>query len=163
MINPAPATDRTDLGSVETVFSGLAGTWTLSRRIGADWRFRGRAVFRPHGENELRYEEHGLLSQGGGTEYPASRRYVYRYEDGGIVVYFDEQPLRLFQRLAPARAADGSWRAQAGHDCEPDHYASRYRFGADAITISHRVRGPRKNFEIVSDYVFASRDPIALA
>jgi Family of unknown function (DUF6314) len=151
--------DGIELHSAKDVFSALAGTWELSRAIG-EWKFRGRAVFCCQSDNELRYEENGVLSKEGNADISAFRRYIYRYEAGHIVIYFDEHPERVFQVLDPRRTQNGSWEAQAEHFCTPDHYASRYSFGVDTIVITHVVEGPRKNYEMVTNYRLVSRDVV---
>lgn len=140
-----------ELRSARDVFSALAGMWELSRTIGG-WTFRGSAAFCVQSPDELRYEENGVLSRQGTPDIAASRRYIYRYEADRIVVYFDERPDRIFEVLDLARARCGNWEAQAEHDCPPDHYASRYRFGTDTILITHLVHGPRKDYEMVTNY-----------
>jgi hypothetical protein len=150
------ASDDIKPRSARDVFSALAGTWELSRTVG-DWNFRGSAVFHAHGPNELRYEENGVLSKQGTPDIAASRRYLYRYEAGRIVIYFDERPERIFEILAPKRAPSGTWEAQAEHACPPDHYASRYSFAPETMQITHVVRGPRKDYEMVTNYRIVSR------
>jgi hypothetical protein len=150
-MNSVQAPDRLELRSAREVFSALAGTWELSRTVG-EWKFRGSAIFCAHGPNELRYEENGILSKQGSPDIAASRRYIYRYEAGRIVVYFDERPERIFEVLDLKRAPNGTWEAQAEHACPPDRYASRYAFGSETITITHVVRGPRKDYEMVTNY-----------
>jgi hypothetical protein len=155
-MNPVPTSDDIELRPAREVFSALGGTWELSRTVG-EWNFRGSAVFRAQGPDELHYEENGILSKRGTPDIAASRRYIYRYDANRIVIYFDEQPVRIFEVLAPKRAPNGSWEAEAEHFCSPDHYASRYAFAPDTIVITHVVRGPRKDYEMVSNYWIMSR------
>jgi Family of unknown function (DUF6314) len=155
-MNLVRTSDDLGLRSARDVFSALAGTWELSRTVG-NWNFRGSAVFRAEGANELRYEENGILAKPGHADIQASRRYIYRYEADRIVIYFDERPARIFETLELKHAPNGTWEAEAEHACAPDHYASRYAFGPDAIMISHVVRGPRKDYEMVSNYRIVSR------
>jgi hypothetical protein len=155
-MNLVQASQGIELRSAQEVFSALAGTWDLSRTVG-DWNFRGSAVFGAQGPNELRYEENGILAKPGNPDIQASRRYVYQYEAGRIVINFDELPARIFEILDLKRAPNGTWEAEAEHACHPDHYASRYAFGPDIITITHVVRGPRKGYEMVSNYRIVSR------
>ena len=150
-MNVVPTSDGIELRSTKDVFSALAGTWELRRTVG-DWQFRGSAAFCAQGESKLRYEENGILSKQGTPDIAASRRYVYRYEADRIVVYFDEHPARVFQVLDLKRTRHGSWEAEAEHSCPPDHYASRYVFGGETMLITHVVRGPRKDYEMVTDY-----------
>ena len=146
-----------ELRSARDVFSALSGTWELSRSID-EWKFRGSAVFCAHGRDELRYEENGILSKPGTSDIAAFRRYVYRYEADRIVIYFDEQPARIFEVLDLKPAPGGNWEAQAEHDCAADHYASRYAFGTDTMLITHVVHGPRKDYEMVTSYRRVSPD-----
>jgi hypothetical protein len=155
-MNLVQAPDGIELRLAKEAFSALAGTWELSRTIG-EWNFRGSAAFCAQGPDELRYEENGILSKQGTPDIAASRRYLYRYEADRIVIYFDERPARIFEVLAPKRAPNGTWEAQAEHACPPDHYTSRYAFGPDTIAITHVVRGPRKDYEMVSNYRLVSR------
>ena len=156
-MNLVHTSDATELRSAHDVFSALAGTWELSRSIG-DWKFRGSAAFCADGPDELRYEENGILSRPGTPDIVAFRRYIYRYEADRIAIYFDERPARIFEVLDLTRAAGGNWQAQAEHDCPPDHYASRYAFGAETMLITHVVHGPRKDYEMVTTYRRVSRD-----
>jgi hypothetical protein len=155
-MNSVQAPDRIELHSVQEVFSALAGTWELSRTVG-DWTFRGSAVFCAQGPNELRYEENGILSKQGIPDIAASRHYIYRYEADRIVAYFDERPARIFEILDLKRAPNGTWEAQAEHACPPDHYASRYAFGPETMQVTHIVRGPRKDYEMVTNYRLVAR------
>jgi hypothetical protein len=154
-MNLVDAFQEIELRSAKDVFSALAGTWELSRTIG-EWNFLGSAVFCAQGPDELRYEENGILSRQGTPDIAASRRYLYRYEAGRIVIYFDERPARIFEVLDPKRAPNGTWEAQAEHACPPDHYASRYAFGRETMLITHVVRGSRKDYEMVSNYRLVS-------
>ena len=156
-MNLAQASDTIELRSARDVFSALGGTWELSRSIG-EWKFRGSAVFGVQTPNELRYEENGILSRPGTPDIAAFRRYVYRYEADRIAIYFDERPARIFEVLDLERAPNGHWEAQAEHDCPPDHYTSRYSFGTDMMLITHVVHGPRKDYEMVTNYRRVSPD-----
>jgi hypothetical protein len=85
-MNFVQASNGIELRSAREVFSTLAGTWDVSRTIG-EWKFRGSVVFCVQSENELRYEENGLLSKEGNADIPAFRRYIYRYEGNRIVSF----------------------------------------------------------------------------
>jgi len=155
-MNPARASNGIELRSAKEVFSALAGTWDLSRTIG-EWKFHGSAVFCAQGENELRYDESGILSKPGTADIAAFRRYIYRYEMDRVVIYFDERPERVFEVLDLKRASSGNWEARAEHLCPPDHYVSHYSFGRETMLITHAVRGPRKDYEMVTNYRLVSR------
>jgi hypothetical protein len=72
-MNLVQASRGIELRSAREVFAALAGTWDLSRTIG-EWKFRGNAVFCVRDENELRYEENGILSKAGTADIAAFRR-----------------------------------------------------------------------------------------
>ena len=155
-MKPVQTSDDIERRSAREVFSALAGTWELSRTVG-EWNFHGSAVFCAQGPDELRYEENGILSKQGTPDIAASKRYIYQYETDRIAIYFDELPARIFEILDLKRAPNGTWEAEAEHACDPDHYTSRYAFGPDTILITHVVRGPRKDYEMVSNYRIVSR------
>ncbi len=123
------------------------GHWRIARRIedrvGPDARFTGTAVFSPDGAGLL-YTETGQL-QMAEQSFAATRTYMWHPDGRQIAVYFDDG--RLFHRFEPGV------RAQAGHDCAPDRYDVTYTFGAWPLWQAvWEVRGPRKNYRMVSDY-----------
>jgi hypothetical protein len=78
-------------------------------------------------------------------EMTAERCYVWREgEDGSVEVRFEDG--RFFHSFAPNEPAP-----TARHDCPPDHYEVRYDFYAwPHWRACWRVRGPRKDYEMVS-------------
>jgi hypothetical protein len=126
------------------------GAWTITRaiedvrqaRIG---RLDGRATFTPVPDG-LAYREEGQLVLDGVT-YAATRDYLWR--DGGagtIEVLFADG--RFFHRFY----ADED-RPAAVHDCGADQYRVRYDFRRwPRWRAEWRVRGPSKDYGIVSDY-----------
>lgn len=141
----------------------LAGTWRIERRItdhalAVSGSFTGLARWVPsaaglaHAElacAELAYTEQGELSFNGhrGT---ASRSLSYRGRpDSTADVLFADG--RYFYHLDP-RA--GRW--QARHDCGRDVYElSARRLGAGSFEEHWRVRGPGKDYEIMTTLVRA--------
>lgn len=124
------------------------GPWVLERRVihedAPDAQFRGSARFIPHGSG-LTYEEKGLIKIEGTRPVSAQRRYLWREDENGVIeVLFEDG--RAFHRIDPAAPQDT-------HLCAPDTYEVSYRFGQWPEWISiWKVRGPEKNYRMVSTY-----------
>lgn len=123
------------------------GDWQVRRRIedalnGQEGRFNGIARFE-RDDLGLRYSERGQL-QLGGAAMEAERVYLWRAGPAGIEVFFDYG--RFFHRIDES--------AEAAHWCDPDQYDVAYTFGKWPEWSSlWRVKGPRKDYVMVSEYV----------
>lgn len=130
--------------------ASFIGGWSIARRIddrrtGGQGLFTGAAEFRS-GPEGVSYHEDGILTLGTAAPMRGTRDYVWREAGGAIEVWFADG--RFFHRFVP----DGG-EARAEHDCAPDHYAVRYDFQAWPLWRSvWRVTGPRKDYEMVSDF-----------
>ena len=127
----------------------FAGEWTIARRIRAagqpEAAFTGRAWLRPEGGG-LAYREEGELLIPGARPMRAERAYAWAEEGGAIAVHFSDG--RFFHRFSPDQTA-----AEAQHWCDPDDYRVRYDFSVwPAWRAEWRVRGPRKDYTMISDY-----------
>lgn len=132
------------------------GDWIIARaiedvRAGERGALDGTARFTPAPDGLL-YAEEGMLALGGRPAVPAARRYLWR--DGGasaIEVRFEDG--RFFHRFYADEDAPS-----AVHDCAPDQYRVRYDFARwPRWTAEWRVRGPRKDYVMVTDYRPAGR------
>lgn len=125
------------------------GNWTLTRRIedrreGRSGHFSGSACFLPVGEG-LDYREEGILTLGG-APFRASRRYLWSEAGGDIEVRFADG--RFFHRFRP-----GARHPAAEHPCGDDLYRVAYDFSRwPHWRAEWRVRGPAKDYILVSDY-----------
>ncbi len=135
----------------------FAGDWRLDRVIedalaGRQGRFTGQARFRP-GPDGLDYAEEGTLTLGDAPPMTARRDYRWSADaSDGIEVRFADG--RFFHRFP---ADDPT--PEALHDCDPDQYHVRYDFRAwPRWTAEWRVRGPRKDYLLVSTYQPAPHD-----
>jgi hypothetical protein len=127
------------------------GDWRLTRtiedlRAGRSGRFEGRARFTPEADG-LAYVETGTLRFPDAPPMTATRRYLWRAGAGGTIeLRFDCG--RFFHRFD----ADEP-RPSAEHHCSPDHYRVCYDFSRwPHWRAEWRVRGPRKDYALVSDY-----------
>lgn len=141
------------LGRYHPSLSALFGDWHIERRItdhalGVTGSFTGTGRWTPAGA-ELAYAERGELSFNG-HRGPASRSLIYRGRpDGTVDVLFADG--RYFYLLDPR---PGRW--QARHDCGRDVYElSGRRLGAGRLEEHWRVRGPGKDYEIMTTLVRA--------
>ncbi|PWE34431.1 trigger factor [Maritimibacter sp. 55A14] len=124
----------------------------MSRRIadrlgGGTGRLDGRARFSPDGAGGLVMEESGRLQMQDGPALDATRRYLWRAGEGGVieVLYADG---RRFHRIVPDRLMPDDT-----HLCEPDLYHVSYDFtGWPVWRTVWRVVGPRKNYRMVTEY-----------
>ncbi|KAJ4344762.1 uncharacterized protein N0V89_012506 [Didymosphaeria variabile] len=158
-------------------FRGMQGTWTLRRKVGSrlpsmpNGVFEGTAHFNPRTPTdtiysaEYLYIEDGTLTMSNGMKFPATRRYVYRYEESNDTVtawFVDGDGLTVgdfFTRLEFYRPTDveHGWMAKGRHWCSPDTYKSscEFRFrGASLETfgITYEVTGPKKDYSHESWY-----------
>lgn len=137
---------------IDNLFLFFAGEWSLSREIDPHGSFEGSAMFTQIDDNTLQYEEQGVLQlKEGYTLDDVTKRYLYKFEDEVLVIYFDDGPDKgkLFHRLE----FDEQGLALATHDCPPDVYQAKMHLkSSDAFEIIYDVKGPRKNYKITSLY-----------
>lgn len=127
----------------------LEGAWQVTRRVwghpGAA-RMTGEARFIPDGMG-LTEEITGVMILPGAAPMQVTRRLLWR-DEGGIAIRFEDG--RPF-----ARPGAGG-RLWFGHDCPPDTYIGRITLGPGAHwRQSWRVRGPRKDYRMVTLYARA--------
>ncbi|ODA77823.1 hypothetical protein RJ55_06425 [Drechmeria coniospora] len=176
------------------VFRSLLGTWKLHRQITSrlpshpSGSFGGTAQFLLREKStdgtsaggggdddddddddglEYLYVEAGEFTTDSGFRFPATRRYVWRYDERKdlLSVWFtkpddDKRADYLFHEIEfeqPTARGDESWRAKAGHLCVDDYYDVKYRFAFDAVnlrdwSIEYTVNGPKKDYSIRGAY-----------
>lgn len=133
-----------------TTQARFTGLWSVNREIedfagGPPGRFRGLVRITAEGAL-LRYAEFGTLTLGP-VRMQASRVYLWQPEGatGVAVLFADGRPFHRF---------DWSQTVSAGeHQCDADHYAVRYNFGAERWHAHWRVRGPAKDYAATSLYL----------
>ena len=132
----------------------FAGRWRLQRRIesvrkGGSGLFDGRAVFTATDNGAgpaLAYEEAGELRLPGQGGFEATRRYLWCAVAGGVDVCFADGS--DFHHFALGQPVVTAW-----HDCLPDLYEVSYNFTHwPDWRVIWRVRGPRKDYTMITDY-----------
>ncbi|KAH7401730.1 hypothetical protein DE146DRAFT_440333 [Phaeosphaeria sp. MPI-PUGE-AT-0046c] len=159
------------------VFRGMQGMWTLKRKI--DTRkasspggsFSGTAHFHPRQPTgdaysaEYLYQEQGTFAMDNGLVFPASRRYIYRYNEAAdrITAWFADEDgksvgalFNTWEFSAPSLSHTG-WVAKGYHWCDPDKYRNICEFifkGASlqSFDITYEVEGPNKDYSHHSCY-----------
>jgi hypothetical protein len=135
------------LSRAERQLQEFVGAWRLERTIAqADLppgRFEGTALWSPHPEG-LAYLEDGTLWIEGQPPMIATRRYLWKPD---LSVWFEDG--RYFHTVPPAGGDTAHW-------CDPDDYRVEYDFTRwPAFEVHWRVQGPRKSYEMRSQYTRA--------
>ena len=158
------------------VFRAMQGVWSLHRNIATrnttpGGVLTGTAHFHPRTPTnsvyaaEYLYIEEGIFKMDNGFSFPATRRYVYRYNETMVKIsawFADEDGestgafFNTWEFYAPADEHDG-WKAKGHHWCDPDTYRSGCEFkfcGASLQTfgITYEVAGPKKDYSHESWY-----------
>lgn len=180
------------------IFRSLLGTWKLERDLTSrlpshpSGHFSGTAQFllrkktldgmqcladgatvdedqeSPEEGWEYLYIESGEFRTSTGFAFPATRRYVWRYDEqkDKISVWFvkpeqDRTVDYLFHEIELLQPQDGNrdqgWKAKAGHLCVDDYYNVGYDFAFRAVNlqnwgIEYTVNGPKKDYTIRGRY-----------
>ena len=111
------------------------------------------------------YTEEGTLKMDNGMTFPATRRYIYRYDEAAdqITAWFtaddSESVGNFFNRWEFQKPADDEhgWIATGSHWCSPDTYKNNCEFrfkGASLETfgITYEATGPNKDYTHESWY-----------
>ncbi|KAH6612765.1 hypothetical protein C7974DRAFT_418699 [Boeremia exigua] len=158
------------------VFRAMQGVWSLRRNIATrnttpGGVLKGQAHFHPRAPTDSAYSaeylyiEEGIFTMDNGFSFPASRRYIYRYNEttDKITAWFadedGESTAAFFNTWEFYHSADENcgWKAKGHHWCDPDTYKSgcEFRFhGASLQTfgITYEVAGPKKDYNHESWY-----------
>lgn len=149
---------------------------------------QGDATSTPDAESEddpcleYLYIEEGIFSTSTGISFPATRRYIWRYNEktDKLSVWFvrtgdkfsrkdpkrDEEQMRadyLFHEIEftvptdPMANVSQGWEAKAGHLCVEDFYNVKYNFVFNAVNLKewrlgYTVNGPQKDYTIDGVY-----------
>ncbi|KAF2134097.1 nucleotide-binding domain-containing protein [Dothidotthia symphoricarpi CBS 119687] len=159
------------------VFRAMQGIWSLHRKIdsrsssGPGGIFSGTAHFHPRTPtdpaytSEYLYIEEGTFTMDTGYTFPATRRYIYRYNEttDKITAWFADEDgasvaslFNTWNFYAPGDKLHG-WMAKGHHWCDPDTYKNtcEFRFkgvGLSKFCITYQVEGPRKDYSHESWY-----------
>ncbi len=174
--------------SPENVFTALRGHWKLYRRLQSEictypsGTFKGMASFEmrtptdPAYDTEYLYTETGEFCTEQGLIFPATRRYVYRFqrntntistwfvkaEDGSSVDYLFHRLKFSFQKKESYCRTKGSsiflLEADGQHLCIDDDYQATYFFKFQGCQchewdLKYNVKGPRKAYNTNTQYI----------
>lgn len=144
------------------ILDRLDGEWTFVREVPGKATMTGRARIARTGEGHARYEETARVRLADGKTLTGSQSYVYRRlpppANGFDVLFADTG--ELFERLDFLPAGDGSFRADAEHQCAPDRYVSSFTLDAeDRLSVEHAVNGPQKNYTVRTAYRRIAKAP----
>jgi hypothetical protein len=158
------------------VFRAMQGIWSLHRNIASRnttpggvltglAHFHPRVPTDPAYSAEYLYIEQGTFKMDTGFSFPATRRYVYRYNEttDKITAWFagedGESTGAFFNSWDFHHPADESqgWKAKGHHWCDPDTYKSgcEFRFRGSSLQtfcITYKVAGPNKDYSHESWY-----------
>ena len=135
-------------------FEDFEGVWTIARTIvdvpsQSCRMFHGTAQFIGD-EIAYSYHEAGVLEVPGTAPMKATQSYRWQKAGHGVEVFFVDGRAFHFVDLSCANP-------KASHDCPPDWYEVAYDFATPQEWRSTwRVRGPRKNYEMVSVFTRAT-------
>lgn len=156
-LEAAPAGANGRVHAVADLRAFLAGAWRIARtvrdaRLGQDGSFDGTAVFMEADDGDLLLTETGTLRFGDHAG-PAEQTYRYAFPDGprrAMVFRHDGSPFHDLD------LSDGT--AEVLHHCGADIYRGGFRVeGHDAWTVRWLVKGPRKDYDMMTRY---SRVPV---
>lgn len=170
------ASDKDAKFVAAAVFRAMQGVWSLHRNIATrnetpggvltgTAQFHPRAPTDPAYAAEYLYIEEGTFKMDNGFTFPATRRYVYRYNEATdkITAWFADEDgestgafFNAWEFYAPADERHG-WMAKGHHWCDPDTYKSGCEFkfrGANlqSFGITYEVAGPKKDYSHESWY-----------
>lgn len=124
------------------------GSWSIFRHFGAQGLAVGQAAFTLLTPSLLAYREDLEVHIPGFSE-AVYQEYLYVFEEGCVYKKFKDN--RLFYRLEVSNAE-----ATGAHLCGEDHYQAHYSFlGQNNFTLTYRVKGPRKDYEILTEFTRA--------
>lgn len=136
----------------KSIFESFEGQWLLTREIIPHGAFKGTASFTKIDDLTLQYKEQGELTLNNDVKLSdVSKRYLYKLEEGGIAVYFDDGVTKgdLFHRLE----FDKNGIAIATHKCSPDFYKTKITLNfPNSFKMSCSVSGLHKKYQIISAY-----------
>jgi hypothetical protein len=159
------------------VFTGMQGIWNIHRTIESKTdtpggTFKGTAHFHPREltspafDKEYLYIESGTFTMNTGLAFPATRRYVYRYNEtkDQITSWFVQEDnesvgslFNTWEFFPPNEGERKGWKAKGHHWCAPDTYRNtcEFRFkGAkvERFMIRYTAEGPKKDYQHESWY-----------
>lgn len=136
----------------ETYFKSLAGSWMLKREISTGETLIGRADFDMISKSVFLMREEGQLILQNKVEIPAARTWYWHLCDGDMLeVTYDEARDEKYHLIGLEYSKTG-WQGKAQHLCGSDLYSGDYAFFEERFEITQTVKGPKKDYTVLSIY-----------
>jgi hypothetical protein len=143
--------------SVVEVLRQLEGVWVIRREIPSEnASFDGRATFTLLTEGTYLYCEEGRLALENGSNIEAYRSYLYRAQNGLLLIDFNDGPNKgeRFLNLKLEKTCDQILHAKGLHYCKDDIYEVQYLIDLPlGFTTTTSAIGPRKDYTAHSKYL----------
>ena len=133
-------------------FDALSGSWLLQRAISSGETVKGIVEFKRINDAAFLVSEEGEMRLADGTNFSAKRQWQWHFDGSKFGVYFAETPIRLYHEFFPVVELEG-WSGVGRHECAPDSYIGDYQFLISAILVRQVVSGPKKDYQIHSEYL----------
>lgn len=140
---------------MNTIYDYLKGQWHFHRKIIPHGYAEGMAIFTPVPENpnRLYYLEQGQFYLHHQQNFKIQREYIYNITENHIMIYHARagQAGEFFIQLTfPYETRE----AQASHLCLKDFYHAQFYFlNEQSFQIDYQVKGPKKNYQIQTQYL----------
>lgn len=136
----------------EAYFKSLAGCWRIERKISTGEILIGKAVFEAISDTAFLLSETGELTLKDGQKIAASRDWFWALSGKSrLEITYDEERL-LDYHLINLQHEDNRWIGSAKHLCSDDLYSGEYYFSENCFEIHHTIKGPNKNYSVMSIY-----------
>lgn len=136
----------------ETYFKLLSGSWNLKREISTGETLTGKADFEFISESAFLMCEEGDLILISGAIIPASRNWYWHLsKPQALAITYDEACEQAYHHVL-LKYDDNAWIGKAQHLCGSDLYIGEYRFYDNGFEIKQIIKGPSKNYEVISAY-----------
>ncbi len=136
----------------ETYFKLLSGSWNLKREISTGEKLIGKADFELISKSAFLLREEGDLTLVSGAIIPASRNWFWHLSKfRTLKITYDEACDQEYHLINLNWDSD-RWFGEAQHLCGSDLYTGEYRFYDYGFEIKQIIKGPNKNYEVLSAY-----------
>lgn len=139
---------------MNNIYDYLNGQWRFHRKIVPHGHAEGMATFTPIPGilNRLYYLEQGQFYLHHQQDFRIQREYIYEIKENHVLIYHARAGLagEFFIQLTFTHETR---KAQASHLCLKDFYHALFYFlNEQSFQIDYLVKGPKKNYQIQTQY-----------